>query len=503
VRAVQLPLFWKFSIAIASTVLLFGTLNLLFIRNQVYKTFENQLEKHGISIARGIAERAVEPILYDDLSALNNLLIQTITANTDIKYIFILDNNKRLLAHTFTDYIPSRIIEINKLEIGEDRKIVVLNDSSDKREVIRDIAIPILGNQAGTVRIGLSEIEYLKEIRSITQLFLGMVFFFLALGIIAAFVLSYIITSPVKAISTFASQVDLHTFNPEKSSIDSLEKDFSVKLKNLFNLTDEIDVLGITFNQMIMRLQTAYRELKEAQESLSQTEKMASVGTLAAGLAHEINNPLAGIKNCMRRIEDNPENIRQNSEYIAMMLEALQKIEKVVQGMLNFSRKQELIFKQVNLNELIKNSTSLVRYQLNQSKIKLDCFIDVESILLDASPNHLEQVFVNVLLNSIDAINERKQKDIEYEGQITIHLSENGEEVKINISDNGIGLPQDKVASIFDPFFTLKKIKQGTGLGLAVSYNIISSHKGQISGYNLATGGFSISITLPLNNKTI
>jgi two-component system, NtrC family, sensor kinase len=501
VKPVHLPLFWKFSIAIASTVLLFGSLNLLFIRNQVYKTFENQLEKHGISLARGIAERAIEPILYDDLSALNNLLMQTLSVNTDIKYIFILDNYNQLLAHTFKDYIPLGIIEVNTLGAEEDRKILVLDDPSDKNEVIRDIAIPILGNQAGTVRIGLSEQEYLKEIKSITRLFLGMVFFFLALGIIAAFVLSYIITNPVKAISKFASQVDLHTFNPEKSSIDSLEKEFSVKLKNLFNLTDEIDVLSITFNQMIMRLQAAYRELKDTQESLSQTEKMASVGTLAAGLAHEINNPLAGIRNCMRRIEDNPENIRQNSEYIAMMLEALQKIEKVVQGMLNFSRKQELIFTQVKLNDLLKNSTSLVRYQLNQSKIKLDCFIDDDNVSLDASPNHLEQVFVNILLNSIDAINERKQTEPKLEGKITIRLFESKEdnEVKIIFTDNGIGLPHDKVASIFDPFFTLKKIKQGTGLGLAVSYNIINSHKGQINGCNIIAGGFAISITLPLN----
>ena len=325
-----------------------------------------------------------------------------------------------------------------------------------------------------------------------------MVLFFLVLGIIAALVLSYIITSPVKAISSYASQVDFNSFDHESKNELLLEDELSVKLKNLFNLTDEIDILGITFNQMIDRLQSAYRELKEAQESLSQTEKMASVGTLAAGLAHEINIPLAGIRSCIRRINDKPENIRQNAEYISMMSEALGKIEKVVEGMLNFSRKQELVFTKTNVGNLIENSTTLIKFQLEKSQIILMQNASEQSVSINASPNHLEQVFVNVLLNSIDAINERKQIEPNLRGEISIKINQNIDEICIEFTDNGIGVPVDKVASIFDPFFTLKKIKQGTGLGLAVSYNIISSHNGQIIGRNEPLGGFTVSITLPL-----
>jgi two-component system NtrC family sensor kinase len=497
VKSVQLPLFWKFSIAIASTVLLFGSLNLLFIRNQVYKTFENQIEKHGISVALGVSERAIEPILYDDLSALNKLLTQTKSVNPDISYIFILDYERQLLAHTFKDYIPNGIIDVNKIPENQSKNIVILKDETNSKFIIRDIAIPIMDKQIGTVRVGIHEGAFLKEIKTITSLFLGMVIFFLALGIIAALVLSYIITSPVKAISTYASQVDFNSLDHETNSSIFLEGQLSVKLKNLFSLTDEIDILGVTFNEMLSRLQSAYRELKAAQESLSQTEKMASVGTLTAGLAHEINNPLAGIRNCIRRIEDKPENIRQNAEYITMMSEALEKIEKVVEGMLNFSRKQELSFTQVDLNKLLENSVSLVKYQLEQSKIDLDKQTEEQQITISGSQNPLEQVFVNILLNSIDAINERKQNEPNIKGEIKIRVIKKEEEVDIEFSDNGIGVPEDKVASIFDPFFTLKKIKQGTGLGLAVSYNIINSHNGQILGRNQAGGGFTVHISFP------
>jgi two-component system NtrC family sensor kinase len=139
----------------------------------------------------------------------------------------------------------------------------------------------------------------------------------------------------------------------------------------------------------------------------------------------------------------------------------------------------------------------LVNFQLDESKIKLVSYIEESNIELNASPNHLEQVFVNILLNSIDAINERKQNEPDLNGLITIRLAEGEDEINIKFTDNGIGIPPDKVASIFDPFFTHKKIKQGTGLGLAVSYNIINSHKGQINGWNIDSGGFAISITLP------
>lgn len=498
-KRVQLPLFWKFSLAIASTVMLFGSLNLLFIRNQVYKTFEHQIEKHGISIARSIAERAVEPILYEDLSALNKLLGQTKLVNSDVKYILILDHNNQLLAHTYQDYIPNNLLVANSVSKDMEMSIQVLIDPDDKNCVVRDIAIPILGHQIGTVRVGMCEREFQREIREITKLFLSMVLMFLLLGIAAALLLSYIITSPVKAISSYASKVDFSSLNHDSPNQILLNEEISVRLKNMFNLTDEIDVLGTTFNDMIMRLQNAYRELKSTQESLSQTEKMASVGTLTAGLAHEINNPLAGIRNCIRRIEDKPENLKQNKEYIAMMSEALQKIEKVVEGMLNFSRKQELAFATVEINKLINNSISLVKYQLEKSNIELMHIGFDKKIVLNASPNHLEQVFLNILLNSIDAINEKRNTEPNINGEITVVLKENENHVYIEMSDNGIGVPHDKVAAIFDPFFTLKKIKQGTGLGLAVSYNIINSHNGHIAGWNIPAGGFTISITLPKN----
>jgi two-component system, NtrC family, sensor kinase len=498
----KLPLFWKFSIAIAATVILFGSINLWFIRNQVYRTFEKQIVKQGLSIAQGVAEQSVDAILYDDLAFLNQLITKTKQTNPDVRYIFIVSSNERIIAHTFQGYIPKNIIEANQLVESDNYRIVTITDSKNKLIKIRDIAAPILESQIGVVRIGLSEDDFLKEMKNIGMLFALMVLFFLVLGIIAAFILSYIITNPIKLINQKASIVNVDSIQINERNFYSQKYLYSKKLKNLFNLTDEIDVLENSFNEMLNRIQQTYKELKDAQESLSQSEKMASVGTLAAGLAHEINNPLAGIRNCIRRIESNPENIRQNAEYISMMSDAFVKIEKVVEGMLNFSRKQEFIYKEVNIHNLIDNTLLLLKFQLEKSDIEIVRAYIGKPLITQASPNHLEQVFVNVLLNSIDAINEKKEvlKGI-LKGIITIRTKISNKSICLEFIDNGIGVPEQKIASIFDPFFTLKKIKQGTGLGLSVSYNIITSHNGQIVGKNNVEGGLTISITLPLIEK--
>ena len=182
---------------------------------------------------------------------------------------------------------------------------------------------------------------------------------------------------------------------------------------------------------------------------------------------------------------------------LEMMNEAISKIENVVQGMLSFSRKQELTFSRIDIIKSIENAIGLTNFQLEIARITLKREYETQSLIALASPNHLEQVFVNILLNSIDAISERKQLRTEPNGEITVSVKKIEGTIKIEFSDNGTGMPEDKVASLFDPFFTLKKIRQGTGLGMAVSYNIISSHLGQIVGKNKEEGGFYITITLP------
>lgn len=496
---VRLPLFWKFAIAISFTVILFGTLNLLFIRYQVYRTFEAQIERNGLSIASLTAQQLVDPILYNEIPEINKIITQTKGINEDISYLMIISPDGKIMAHTFQKSPPTALINANEVDEDYPSSIKIIHNLSHRDTVIRDIAYPILGKRLGTLRLGFSEKIIGQQLGQASRMFIFLVFGLLLFGIVAAFFLSYIIAKPVRNISYHVSKINLRSLEAREYNINPNTGNLLLKLKNLFNLTDEIDVLANSFNEMLFRLNTAYIELERTRESLSQTEKLASVGTLAAGLAHEINNPLAGMSNCLRRISEKPDNITQNMEYISMMNEAIAKIGTVVKGLLDFSRKHEMSISRINLINLLENSISLLNFQLRQSDIDLEKRYSEPEIMITGSANHLEQVFVNLLLNSIEAINERKLYEVNHKGRIVIEVRRSKNMVLIDFSDNGIGLPKEKISMMFEPFFTQKKVKQGTGLGLAVSLDIIRNHHGQLTGRNVPEGGFRISVSLPEN----
>ncbi|MGE5316521.1 MAG: sensor histidine kinase [Chloroflexota bacterium] len=499
VNKVRLPLFWKFAIAISITVLLFGMLNLLFIRYQVYRTFEAQIERNGLSIASITAEQLIEPILYNELASVNKILQQTKMVNPDIVYLIIVTSDDKVLAHTFENPPPAGLVNANTLDDKLPSEIKIIHSLSSSDTVIRDIAVPIMHKRLGVLRMGFSEKVINQQLRQASRMFIFLVIALLVLGILASFFLSYIISKPVRNMSENVARINLRSLESRDYGLNPPKKNLILRMKNMFNMTDEIDMLGNSFNEMLFRLNVAYIELEKTRESLSQTEKLASVGTLAAGLAHEINNPLAGIRNCLRRISEKPENITQNIEYMEMMSEAVDKINNVVKGLLDFSRKHEMNFSRINLIRHLENSISLLSFQIRQAGIQLNRNYQSQEIMMDGSPNHLEQVFVNLLLNSIEAIGDRKLSGNETIGIIDINVRKEARFIIIQITDNGIGLAKEKIPVMFDAFFTEKKIKPGTGLGLAVSADIIKNHHGTIKANNVESGGFIISIKFPEN----
>jgi len=208
------------------------------------------------------------------------------------------------------------------------------------------------------------------------------------------------------------------------------------------------------------------------EDQLMQAEKLSSIGLLAAGIAHEVNTPIAGISSYTQMLlKDTPESDRHRH--------ILKKIEKqtfraaeIVNGLLNFSRLNGAEFTALNINQLIHDSLSLLDHQLQRNRIK------VESRLSDSLPpvygniGKLQQVFVNLFLNAQDAMPSG--------GELEIQTGMIESMIIVDISDNGMGIPEENLKRIFDPFYTTKAIGKGTGLGLAVTYGIIQEHGGRI-----------------------
>jgi len=493
---IRLPLFWKFTIAIVLVVAIFGSVNLYFLNSSLTDLSDKEIRNDGLSTASIIAERSISLILYDDLSTLDKMVSDNINADSRIAYIFVIDKSGKVLAHTFEQDVPSELIDLNKIEANNNFVEKRIKDINDPNKIIRHISVPILDGSLGTVNVGIYEDNFLNSIRSINRFFLSMVALFLFFGILGALIFSYIITKPISLLSNTAKELNLNQF--KINTVDGDTKDILLPWQNPFGVHDEIDDLFSTFNAMIKRLEEAYTKLQNAQESLMQSEKIAAIGILSAGIAHEINNPIAGIQNCLKRISNDPANVQQNITYIELMDEAIHKIKKVVQELLNFSRKQDLIFTEIQINSVIENTLLLIAYELENSRISIVKNYPEIIPKIKGSFNHLEQVFLNLFINAIDAINEKKLLDEGFNGEITICIFTIKHYLSVKINDNGIGIQEDKLKQIFDPFYTNKKIKQGTGLGLAVSLNIIQQHKGKIKARNNDDGGITFSIYLPL-----
>jgi len=302
-----------------------------------------------------------------------------------------------------------------------------------------------------------------------------MVLIFLVFGILGALFFSHVITHPIRSISEIAEGIDLDALRYKKHPRVRIREKLFGKFPMVFRATDELDVLTEKFNAMIERLENAHQELEAAYAQLVQSEKLASLGTLSAGLAHEINNPIAGIQNCLRRLKQNPQNVAQAKKYLELMEEATNRIATVVRSLLDYARPREMDFAPVNIEEVIETALLLV---LEKHRISITKEVPANVPPIHASRHHLEQVMVNLLLNAIDAIEERFLQSQTASKSIHIGVRQKRNSLEISLKDSGIGIPQENLTKIFDPFYTTKEIGKGTGMGLSVCYNIIKLNQG-------------------------
>ncbi len=219
----------------------------------------------------------------------------------------------------------------------------------------------------------------------------------------------------------------------------------------------------------------------------SQSEKLTSMGILAAGIAHEINNPLTNVSLNLEMLKD----LVGDDDRINKKLEAIERnitrTSRIARELLHFSQERETELQPMDINQVIRSSHSLLKSQKRSSIIQLS-LQEVPAIM--GIPWKLEEVFINLLMNSIDACGE--------EDSIEIETFPENTSVKVVISDTGHGIIEDHVFKVFDPFFTTKEVGKGTGLGLSVCYNIIKQHGGKISLVSSEHGGTIVTVTFPV-----
>lgn len=279
--------------------------------------------------------------------------------------------------------------------------------------------------------------------------------------------------------------------------LESLVQERTIELASAFKklqiTNGEIQATNIKLSEQREQLELTLRKLKEAQEQIIQTEKMASLGILTAGVAHEINNPINYIYNGAMAIENYIiENIPDHSKNLNPLIEAINtgvdRTKGIIKSLSKYSRNDTEKFSKCNIHEVMDNCLHIL---YNQYKNRIEVIKDYsrEIPLISAFEGKLHQAFLNILTNAVQAI--------ENSGKITISTFLNNNDIKIHIIDTGQGISAENLKYIFDPFFTTKDPGKGTGLGLSITQRIIQGHNGTINCSSQPGVGTEIIINLP------
>jgi two-component system NtrC family sensor kinase len=283
------------------------------------------------------------------------------------------------------------------------------------------------------------------------------------------------------------------------------DKPFKENRVSLLNAVAETISNAIYRQSMFDNLQVHLEALRTTKTQLVQSEKLAAIGELVAGVAHELNNPLTTISLSAELLLQQSVN-EQDIYDLEKIVSESKRAAKIVRNLLDFARQRAPERKPVDINQLVKNTTDLVSWELVKNNISFQYELSDTLPITVADPNQLKQVFINIINNAIQAIkNQDKPGVIKIETQSGLSTffgrkSSQEEMIRIIFTDNGPGIPPSILPRIFDPFFTTKKVSEGTGLGLSVCHGIIAEHKGHIWAEDASEGGARILIEIPVEH---
>lgn len=239
----------------------------------------------------------------------------------------------------------------------------------------------------------------------------------------------------------------------------------------------------------ILGIATDVTDRKRLEEQMMRTEKLSAVGQLSMGVAHEINNPLSGMMNCVRTLTEEGEDESLRKRYLSLLEKGLNRIESTVRQLLGFAKEYKFEFVSCELDDLIMDTIRLIDHKIKRGDIRLQLNLNCKGKKYLLPVNHIQQVILNIVINAIHAMPQG--------GILTIETHEGNKNLTAKISDTGIGIPRENMKRIFDPFFTTKDVGVGTGLGLSLSYGIIKKLGGEIDVESEVGKGSTFKVVMP------
>jgi signal transduction histidine kinase len=309
----------------------------------------------------------------------------------------------------------------------------------------------------------------------------------LAFGLLLVWVVRRTVGQPLQSLSRAAEQVASGHYDVRLPAAERL---------------GELAPLVATFNRMAGQVQghtallqsevrAAVEEAKQKERALVLSARLASIGTLAAGVAHEINNPIGGMQNAVHRLLQQPDLAPRQRTYLELVQDGLQRVARTARRLLDFSPRQ-VAAAAFPLRQAVDSALALVEHRLGKQGVELALQFEPDLPAIHGDPHEIQQVVLNLLLNSMDAFEGRGRG-----GRITIRAERHGDRVVLAVEDDGPGMAAADLPHVFDPFFSKKERPDASGLGMFICYSIVQNHGGTIAVASEPGAGFRVRIELP------
>ncbi|MEO6597242.1 MAG: HAMP domain-containing sensor histidine kinase [Planctomycetota bacterium] len=310
----------------------------------------------------------------------------------------------------------------------------------------------------------------------------------LVFGIVLFWITRRTILRPLRALGDAAAEV--------------ATRGYSVRLPPAFGI-GELGPVVATFNRMAAQVQEhtttleqavrdAVEQAKQKERALLVSARLASIGTLAAGVAHEINNPIGGMQNAVNRLLQSPGLTEKQRVYLELVRDGLQRVGRTARRLLDFSPR-DASAGSFSLAKAIDGARDLVEHRLQSQDVQLEIDVQDDLPFVRGDAHEIQQVMLNLLLNSLDALESRRP------GHIAVRAYAAAGKVHLHVEDDGKGMDPVDLARVFDPFFSKKDRPDASGLGMFISYSIVHNHGGEMSVESRRGEGFRVHIVLPAN----
>lgn len=444
------------------------------------------LENNGRLLLTSLKVPVINTLLYQEMEAaeitgfLYNLVEEIVSSHDyNTEYLFIVDNDRKILAHnSLSEYGKIADDPLTRAALSGTGYLHQIVGKKDSAEAILDIGLPlkILGKSWGAIRAGLSLKPLHMQMQSTRRVIWSFSLLFFLVGTALFYVVGVTMSRPLQNLSRFMTDV-----NP-------------AKLETIIpgERNDEIGHLQSSFSAMMERLKQSETERQQAVSTLIQHEKLATIGALVAGVAHEVNNPLAAISSCIYNLEHHA--TEKNLDDINLLKQGFARIQNIVKQLSDFNHASNLTVQMVPSDIFFREVVSFARLALKTRPVALRSTDRCEPALqLMIDKGKLHQVLLDLLLNAIDASPPK--------GIIELSAYQDSGHYCLAVSDQGSGIPIELQNKIFELFYTTKPSGKGTGIGLAICKTIVDMHHGTLQ-VKSAPGETTFTVSIPVQMRT-